>query len=227
MRRGPETASSPIPILVHVLETSLRLLHPYLPFITEELWQNLKQRLPTTTDTAESIMIAAYPQADDTTLDPEAERVMAALIEIVHAMRNVRAEYNIATGQWITARIDAGELAAALAPYSPAIEVLARARPVTFATDDETTTADNAITLVLKESKVLIPLGSLVDMETERKRLQTEIDKLQQVLSQTEARLNNQSFLTKAPPAVVDGERHKYQSLSDKLARLQQQLSQL
>ena len=84
---------SPVPVLVHVLETSLRLLHPYMPFVTEELWQNLKKHLGW--PEAESIMVAAYPEADKTAIDPAAEDEMEAIIEIIRSIRNVRAQYKV------------------------------------------------------------------------------------------------------------------------------------
>ncbi|MDP6576602.1 MAG: valine--tRNA ligase, partial [Dehalococcoidales bacterium] len=130
--RPTKELPSPLPVLVHVLETSLRLLHPYMPFITEELWQNLRPHLPTSRQTTESIMVAAYPEADTTAIDPAAERVMAAIIEIVHAIRTARAQYKVENTRWIEAQIYAGKLTAAITPHAEAIQTLSRTRPITF-----------------------------------------------------------------------------------------------
>ncbi|MFC1901380.1 valine--tRNA ligase [Chloroflexota bacterium] len=121
--------NSPLPVLMSVLETSLRLLHPYMPFITEELWQHLKKYI-TWMDT-ESIMVAAYPEADGTALDPEAEDGMEAIIEIIRSIRNVRAEKKVESGRWVEVQIHAGaSLRPAIAPYTGAVQSLARAKEI-------------------------------------------------------------------------------------------------
>ena len=105
-----EEVVSPIPVLIHVLETSLRLLHPYMPFVTEELWQHLKKRLPADWQATDSIMVAAYPEADTKAVDPKAERVMESIIEIIRSIRNARAEHKVESARWIEAQIYGGQL---------------------------------------------------------------------------------------------------------------------
>jgi len=217
-------APSPLPVLVYVLEASLRLLHPCMPFVTEELWQNLKQRLPSGWQKTESIMVAAYPEADEKAIDPEAERVMESIIEIIHSIRNVRAQYKVESARWIEAQLYAGELAPAITPYSPAIEALARARPLTFLDSREALRGENMVALVLKESEVVIPMASMVDLEAEQKRRQKEIAETQAEVSRLEARLKDKAFLSKAPAAVVNKERDKLALRKDKLERLKQGL---
>ena len=119
---GASDTPSPVPVLVHVLEKSLSLLHPFIPFITEELWQNIK-KLSNDEKLTESIMVAAYPEADKTAIDPESERVMAAIIDIIHAIRNIRAEYNVESARQIDAQICTAKLRTAIAPYIQAIPV--------------------------------------------------------------------------------------------------------
>lgn len=219
---------SPIPVLVYVLETSLRLLHPYMPFVTEELWQSLKRRLPSEWPASESIMIAPYPEADSKAIDPEAERVMESVIEIIRSIRNARTQYNVESAQWIEAQIYGGRLTPAIAPYSQAIETLARARPVTFLDSREESPLDeNALVLVLKETEVVIPMESMFNPEAEKKRLEKEIEQSQAEVARLEARLNNKAFLTRAPVAVVDKERARLGVIKDKLKRLKQQLARL
>ncbi|GAH79247.1 unnamed protein product, partial [marine sediment metagenome] len=148
---------SPVPVLVYVLETSLRLLHPYMPFVTEELWQNLRQRLPADWQATESIMLSAYPEADEKAIDPQAERVMESVIEIIHSIRNARAQYKVESTRWIEAQVYAGELTPAITPYSQVIQTLARARPVTFlARREEAPPSENILALVLKDAEVII-----------------------------------------------------------------------
>jgi len=225
--RPASESPSPVPILVHVLETSLRLLHPYMPFITEELWQNLKKHLPPGWQVAESIMVAAYPEADVTAIDPQAERVMESIIEIIRSIRNARAQYKVESARWIEAQIYADELTAAMTPYSEAIQALARAKPVTFLNKRDVSPAENALALVLKDSEIVIPMKSMFDLEAERKRLQKEIEQSQAEVARLEARLSDKAFLSKAPETVIDRERQKLYTMTDKLERLKQQIAKL
>jgi valyl-tRNA synthetase len=218
---------SPLPVLVRVLEMSLRLLHPCMPFVTEELWQNLKKRLPSGWQETESIMLAAYPEADEKAIDPEAERVTESVIEIIHSIRNVRAQYKVESARWIEAQVYAGKLTPAITPYSQTIQTLARARPVTFLDSREAPRSEKSVALVLKESEVIIPMESMVDLKTEQKRLEKEIEETQTEIARLEARLKDKAFLSRAPAAVVDRERDKLATRRDKLERLKQGLDKL
>ena len=228
LRSTKEEVLTPLAVLVYVLETSLRLLHPYMPFVTEELWQNLKRCLPSDWQAGESIMVALYPEADAKALDPEAERLMETIIEIVRSIRNTRTQYNVESGRWIEAQVYAGQMIPAITPYSEAIETLVRARPLTFLdTRGESPTGENAVVLVLREVEIVIPMESMIDLEAERKRLEKEIEQNQAEVMRLEARLNNKDFLAKAPAAVIDKERDKLGIVGGKLERLKQQLARL
>ena len=227
IRLNPEagTSPSPIPVLVNVLETSLRLLHPYMPFITEELWQHLRQRLPTDWQPTESIVVAAYPEADATAFDPEAERVMESVVEIVRAIRNVRTQHMVEPARWIEAQVFGGKLKGAIREHGAAIETLARARPVTFHDSRQPEQAsDNDIVLVLKETEVVIPMESMVDMVAERERLGKEIAEVEADVARLVARLKDRAFLSKAPEAVIEKERGRLTERKDRLERLKQEL---
>jgi valyl-tRNA synthetase len=215
---------SPIPVLVHVLEASLRLLHPYMPFVTEELWQNLKERLGW--PEADSIIVAAYPEADKKAVDPAAEDEMEAIIEIIRSIRNVRAQYKVESNRWVEAQIYASELLAAISRYSEAIKTLARANPVNFLKDTPAAKAgENTLVLPLTRATIVIPMESMFDFEAERKRIHKEIEQSQAEVARLETRLKDQAFLTKAPPAVIEKERQKFYTLTDKLEKLKQQSS--
>ncbi|MEE8194730.1 MAG: class I tRNA ligase family protein, partial [Dehalococcoidales bacterium] len=229
---------SPLPVLLYVLEASLRLLHPYLPFVTEELWQSIKKRLPGDRQTADSIMVAAYPEADAAALDPDSERVMAAIIEIIRAIRNARAEYKDErlmpgrrTFESISVKevqIYAGELTSVISAYSDAIQTLARARPVTFLDSRyQGQPNENTLVLELKETQVVIIIQTAVDPVAERKRLQKEIEQLQAGVARLDARLRDGAFLAKAPAVVVSKEREKLAARRDRLERLKQHLASL
>jgi valyl-tRNA synthetase len=227
LRSGKDTVS-PIPILIHVLETSLRLLHPFMPFLTEELWQNLKRSLPADGQTGHSIMVAPYPKTAKIATDPEAELAMKTIIEVIHSIRNARAQHKVASNQWITAQVYAGQLTAAVTPYSETIQTLARARPITFHDGKpERKPQDNALVLVLQGAEVVIPMESMVDLDAERGRLGAEKEHLESEVSRLEARLEEKSFLTKAPAAVVEKERERLATRKAKLSRLTEQLEKL
>jgi valyl-tRNA synthetase len=226
LRAGAER--SPVPVLVHVLETSLRLLHPFMPFVTEEVWQSLKRACPPGSQPAESIMIAPYPEADGKEVDPESERVIDTVIDIIRAIRNARSEYNVDAGAWIEAQVHAGEFTTSIVNHSGTIESMARARPLTFLEKRRESRPDeNLFVSVLKEADVVIPMASMVDIAAERIRLQKEIDQSQAQSDRLDARLKDSQFLTRAPAAIVDKERSSLTSIQDKLVRLRQELSRL
>jgi len=148
---------------------------------------------------------------------------MESIIEIIHSIRNARAQYKVESTRWIEAQIYAGKFKLAISPYSQVIQTLARVRPVTFLDSRQGgQSGGNALVLVLKESEVVIPMGSMVNLEVERKRMQKEIEATQAEVARLEARLDDRAFLTKAPAAIVDKERQKLYTLTDKLERLKQ-----
>jgi valyl-tRNA synthetase len=219
---------SPLPFLANTLEKSLRLLHPFMPFITEELWQSLKQHLPDKDQMPTSIMIAPYPIADDKAFTPEAERVMDSVIEIVRSIRNVRAQYKVKPSKWIEARVYTGELLSSLIIQANIIETLAKVRPLTMLSRQKReTTKDKDLILVLKEAEVVVPLAGMVDRLAEEQRLVKEGAEIKERIAQLDARLRDKAFLSKAPAQIIEKEKQKLALLEDKLKRLHQELSQL
>jgi valyl-tRNA synthetase len=228
IRFRSQSHPSPLPFLVNALEKSLRLLHPFMPFITEELWQNLKQRLPDKDQMPASIIIAPYPIADDKALAPEAERVMDSVLEIVRSIRNARAQYKVKASKWIEARIYAGELLSSLTTQASMIETLAKVHPLTTLNRQERKPdKEKALVLVLKEAEVVLPWAGIVDQLIEEQRLMKERDEIKARITQVEARLKDDAFLSKAPALVIEREKQKLTILEDKLERLHQELSQL
>jgi valyl-tRNA synthetase len=219
---------STLPVLTFVLEMTLRLLHPFMPFITEELWQNLKQRLPESSLDSDSIVIVPYPVAGKEFIDTEAEQVMESVIEIIRSIRNARAEHKVAAGKWIEARVYAAELQTAISSQSEAIEILAKARPVDILGRSQRRAKDEkALVLVLKKAEVVLPWEGMVDLAAERRRLEGEVSTVENEIGRLERRLKDKAFVAKAPAAVVDKERGKLQAFKDKVVRLRQELAQL
>ena len=198
-----------------------------MPFITEELWQNLKEHMIGLD--ADSIMVADYPEAEKTKIDAAVEAEIDMIIEIVHNIRNIRAQYKVEPNRWVEASIYTGpSLNKSLIPYTKAIQTLARANPVSFMKGEpKTETGDNTLVLPLQETTLVIPMSSMLDLEAEKKRLQKELDNVQNEVTRLEGRLKDEAFLTKAPAAVIEKEKQKLYTLNDRLEKLKQHGSRL
>jgi valyl-tRNA synthetase len=222
--RLKDKTNSPLPVLVHVLDKSLRLLHPAMPFITEEIWQNVRQLLPGVQ--AESIMISSYPIADAGALDDDIEKQMAIVLDIVRSIRNTRAELRVEPAKWIESIVAATDLKPFIKSQAQAIETLARARPLSII-DTAQLRPDKAKTIVLNGAEVILPLAGMVDTDAERARLQKELDGCQGEIDRLSARLADEKFTSKAPAQVVEREREKLVALKTKLSTLNKRLSEL
>jgi valyl-tRNA synthetase len=170
LRGGDE--ASPLPVLVHVLDTALRLLHPYIPYVTEEIWSGsgaLREHLEG--PDAPSIMIAAYPRHSGAWLDEVAEAEMATVLDIVRSIRNLRRERNIDAGRWIEAFVASDS---DLSRHVPAMEALARVRPLRLVRTTGEAPSEGVATAVLDRASVIVPLAGLVDVAEERSNLEKQ-----------------------------------------------------
>ncbi|MCL0066021.1 class I tRNA ligase family protein, partial [Dehalococcoidia bacterium] len=225
IRLRDPASPSPLPVLIEILDKILRLLHPFMPFITEELWQKVAPYLP---DRSDSIMIADYPTADESLIDAAAEREMESVIEIVRAIRNARAEAKVEPYRFIEALIAVLNNELPLESHLSAISTLARVRPLKIIDkQDRSASKDEAKVLVLRDVEVILPLSGMVDREAEIKRLQREIEKWRGQAARTEAKLQDEQFLSRAPADIVQREREKLAEQKDRLGRLQEQLRAL
>ncbi len=224
--RSPE-APSPIPVLVDTLETTLRLLHPFMPFITEEIWQRLCEYLPAD-GRPDSIMIASYPVSDEAAIDQNAEREIESLIEIIRSIRNARAEAKVEPAKFIEALIAVEDSQFPVENHAASITSLARVRPLSFiskqAKQDHN---EQSKILVLRDAEVILPLAGMIDLEAEKTRLQKEIELSQTHISRIESKLQNEQFVSRAPAPVIEKERSSLVEAKDKLKRLQNQLQEL
>ncbi len=220
---------TPLPVLAHVLERMLRLLHPFMPFVTETVWQQLTSKLPQ--DAQERIggedralIVARYPTADDGTVDEGAEREIEAVVELVRAVRNLRAEFRIQSDKRIQATVSAPHAGDVMNEEAAAIGALAMIEPLSFGRDGE---AEDSASLVLEHSTVTVPLAGVVDLGAEVKRLAEELSGLVQGAKRLEGRLSNEQFLSKAPDEVVEKERERLSSLNERQERVSDILSRL
>jgi valyl-tRNA synthetase len=197
--QSPEAKAVTQRTLVETLETTLRLLHPFMPFISEELWQ----RLP---HTGESIMIAPFPKASRKARDPEAERLMAPVLDFVSAIRTVRSESRIspAVELQVSVRPANPEVAAALGASTAVIGSLARAALTVAA--DGARPAGSAVATT-PSGDVFVRLEGVVDFDAERQRLRKEVERAQKEIAFLEGKLGRREFVERAPAEVVERER--------------------
>ena len=213
--------------LVHVLDTSLRLLHPICPYATEEIWQKLPSLPRYQQQGIDSIMIAPYPQSDPTLRDAAAEREIARLVEVVTAIRSLRAEYNVPAGKKIGAYVQTDDGFAREAVLSFGDEIRKLSDLSQFAVKRRGETPREAAITHLDWCEVVVPLAGAIDLDAERTRLHKEIDKTGKELEKLQRKLSNEDFLAKAPPDVIDKDKARQAELGtikEKLADTLQRL---
>jgi len=201
--------------LLEVLETTLRLLHPFMPFITEEIWQ----RLPKGRGAPASIMIARFPRVRRRDLDPAAEAAMAPIMGVVSALRNLRSELQIPPSRTLTAivRPPAGTVATSLQETAASVAALARAE---IQVDPEATRPPHSLLAIAEGCDVYVPVEGVVDIEAERGRLSKELRRVEEDLGRIEAKLAREDFRQRAPAEVVareEARRSEQRALQEKL----------
>jgi len=208
-------------ILVHVLEKTLRLLHPYIPFITESAWLHLPHQ-------GSSLMVASWPKSYGR-LDETVNGHMAILMEVIRTIRNIRSEYNVEPAKWISATVVAGDNYALLQRHREVIVKLARLDDQAFnlVTQLETKPTQSAAQVIGSGLEIYLPLAGMIDLTAERTRLNKEIANLEKRILSGQAKLSNESFVSKAPAAVVAKERETLADMALQVEKLQAQLGQL
>lgn len=224
LRQGKRSC---LPVLLSTMEVSLRLLHPFMPFVTEEIWQSLKPYLPPD-QLPDSIVITPYPTMKPEAIDPAAEDAIETVIQVTRSIRNARAQYRVPSGKSIAARVYSDNFTDVLSEYSSIIESLATVHPLTIAPRSQRPqTAEGVIVDILKNAEVVIPMAGMVDIAAERQRLEKEIQATGEAITRIEARLKDPGFTSRAPATVVNKEKARLSEYADRLARLKQELSQL
>ncbi len=223
-------------VLAHVLETVLRLLHPIMPFITEEIWQTLPEavrnadcgmRNEKRKDKCESIMISAYPVADERLINSEIEQDMRMVMDTILAIRNIRGEMNIAPSAQIKAivKAESRELGEHLEKNAGYVKTLARLSELRIGVSE--TKPKAAATGVIKGAEVYVPLEGIIDLTQERDRLMKEIAKISKDIDVFSRKLANKDFVDKAPKAVVEKDTAKLRDFKTKREKLEQSLKML
>jgi valyl-tRNA synthetase len=209
--------------LASALETSCRLLHPFMPFITEEIWQ----QLPKPTGTPGSIMITMFPVADQNLIDESVEREMGLLKNVVGAIRNLRAEYNVPPSLplGVTLLSSSEEARASIERNWPLARSLIRVS--TFAITDGAVPPPGTVVSVVEGVQVCLELKGAIDVKAEAARISKDRQKTDKERAQIAGRLGNASFVERAPAAVVAKERERLAELDEKLVKIDQSLNRL
>ncbi|MGI6012301.1 MAG: valine--tRNA ligase [Ruminococcus sp.] len=218
---NPKAAGCALWTLKTVLSGALKLLHPYMPFITEEIYCTLHPE-------EESIMISSWPKYQEAWNDPQAEVTMERVKDIVKGVRNIRSEMNVAPSKKIHAIIvpEESKMQQPLDSLKEMYQKLMGAGQVTVQTDKEGI-GEDAISVVVPGAVVYLPLDELVDKEKERERLLKEEERLTKELKRSEGMLKNEKFLSKAPEAKVQEEREKLEKYTRMMEQVKERLKQL
>jgi valyl-tRNA synthetase len=205
-----------------VFDAALRLLHPLMPFITEELWQAIRVR-----PDGASIMRAPLPHPGDSLRDQEVERQMAFVQNVIEAVRTIRGEMAIPPSREIRVvmNLSGNRSAEQLRPYEGYLRRLARVTALEFVTTGPR--PPHSATAVVQGDEIFVPLEGLIDLDLERARLRKEIDRLAGVLEGIRKKLGNESFVGRAPAEVVEKEREKQRTFETNLEKLRGNLAAL
>lgn len=211
-------------VLLSVLEVALRLTHPIMPFITEEIWQTLAPMLG---QAGESIMLVPFPVADDERIDEQAENDMAWLQSLIGAVRNIRGEMKLGNAVRLPVLLQGvtDEERASLARIESQFKALAKVEMLTIVSDDDEIPLSSQA--LIGSLKVLVPMKGLIDPTAELNRLNKVREKLQAQADAISKKLSNEGFIAKAPAQVVEAEKAKLAELEGQIREIEKQVGQL
>lgn len=207
-------------VLAYVLDNTMRLLHPFMPFITEEIWQNLPHD-------GVSITIADWPKVAEELTDDQAVAEMKLLMETIRAVRNIRAEVNTPMSKKINMLVKARDeqILAMLTKNRVYIERFCN--PETLVIDTAVVETEQAMTAVVSGAEIILPLEGLINIEEEIARLEKELEKWNKEVERVQKKLSNEGFVSKAPEKVIEGERAKEKDYLEKRAVVEAHLKEL
>jgi valyl-tRNA synthetase len=213
-----------IALAVEIYETLIKLLHPFMPFITEELWWKLRPR-----EEGEACIVADWPTVTEEATNEEAAQAFEQIQEMISGIRGIKNDYGVGLGHEIAATVSvpetADEQAATIRRHADYFEKLASVTDLTVEPGAEKPQASASV--VVGRSEVFVPLAGMIDLDQERERLRKEIQQKEDFLESVEKKLNNPQFVTKAPDEVVEKERKKKKDATAELERLRDNLDDL
>ena len=210
------TKASARQTLVYIMSNTMKLLHPVMPFITEEIWQTLPHG-------GESVMISDYPEYSEQLNFADTEADVEIVLQAIKAIRNIRAEMNVPPSHKATVYIET-EMADAFKAGEEFIKKLAFADKVII---NEGVSLSNAVDIVSEGAKISIPLNELIDIEKEKERLLKEQSRLLDEIKRVEGKLSNENFVAKAPEKIINAEKEKLSNYSDMLNKINESISKL
>ncbi len=216
LQKGGEEAKTAKAVLVYVMSETHKLLHPFMPFITEEIWQTLPHD-------GETIMKSAWPVFSDALVFSKEEEQMNMIMDAIRAIRNRRAEMNVPPSRkaHVYVATDKKDI------FEKAVVFMQRLASASDVTVGDAFNLEGSVSIVTAEAKIYIPMGDLVDFEAERKRLMKEKEAAEKKLAQINGKLNNPGFLAKAPQNVVDGQKADAEKLTEKIKMIDESLAAL
>jgi valyl-tRNA synthetase len=200
------------------MSNTLKLLHPFMPFITEEIWQSLPHQ-------GESIMVSKWPEYDPSLSFAKDRHEMQSVMNAIRAVRNRRAEMNVPPSR--KAHLSVAVAGAAAETFRQNTDVISRLAYASQVEIADSWNLPDAVTIVTDAATLYIPTDELVDKQAELSRLQKELESTQKQLDSAQAKLKNETFLSKAPDNVVDGVRKNAEKLAEKAAGIRQALEAL
>ena len=218
---NPKSANAALWTLKKVLGDALKLLHPYMPFVTEEIYSKLVPE-------EESLMMSSWPVYEEKWNDAENENILNHYKEIVRGVRNVRSEMNVPNSRKATIYVvcEDEKLSAGLAVLKESAMMMASAGDF-IVQADKSGIADDAVSVVVPDATVYVPLEELIDFEQEKERLTKEETRLNKEIARSNGMLNNEKFVSKAPAAKVQEEREKLEKYEQMLAQVKERLAGL
>jgi valyl-tRNA synthetase len=221
---GEEMEEDKIALAAEIYETLLQLLHPLMPFITEELWWKVRPR-----EEYEACIVSDWPEADADLMDEDAAETFELIQEMISGIRGIKSDYGVGLGHEIEVTVSvperADDLADTVRQYADYFDKLASVTDLTVAPGAEKPKASASV--VVGRCEVFVPLAGMIDLEQERERLRSEIEEKEGFLESVEKKLNNRQFVNKAPDEVVERERQKKEDATAELKRLRTNLADL
>ncbi len=216
LQKGGAEADTARAVLVYVMSETLKLLHPFMPFITEEIWQTLPHD-------GETIMLSAWPTFSDALVFTKDEEKMDVIMDAIKAIRNRRGEMNVPPSRKAHVYIatDKKEI------FETATVFMQRLASASDVTVGDSFSIDGSVSIVTADAKIYIPMGDLVDFEAERKRLMKEKEAAEKKLAQINGKLSNPGFLSKAPQNVIDTQKADAEKLTEKIKMIDESLASL
>lgn len=215
-------------LLIYLLENILRLLHPFMPFLTEELWQLISTNIfsdPKNKDRPQYLINCSYPEYNSEQIDENSENILTDIFEIIRSIRNLRAEFRIQPNQLLDVSFSMPNFQDSILNQIQTIKYLARLNEVSF--NSEKSSITNAITIVTNNGTMIIPLAEFADIDNEISRLNVELNDCSKNIDKVNARLLDNQFISKAPDEIIERERIRLAEINARRDKIEEILSNL